>query len=152
MTPNQAAVDPLVERAREALLLVFEESLFLALDPLPAASPFAGDAVHTWVAFHGPFEATLHLRLPWALAEAITADFLGEGEPDEEMVLDACCEAANMVAGRLVKALSPEERRYTLEIPAALVEEAPEVAPGSCAFTTGEAEVHLWLTPAHDPA
>ncbi len=137
--------DPLVERAIEAAVLVFEESLFVTLERVDAASPMAGETVHTVIAFHGPHEALLHLRLPWPLAAEITADFLGEGEPEEALVLDACGEAANMVAGRLVKALSPEERRYTLEIPTVMVEEDTPLAEGCCEVSTGMQPVHLWL-------
>jgi len=135
----------LVERTIEAASLVFEESLFVTLERVDTASPMEGDTVHTMIAFHGAHEATLHLRLPWALAEEITADFLGEGEPEEELVLDACGEAANMVAGRLIKALSPEARRYTLEIPTVMVEEDAPIDEAACALTTGDAPVHLWL-------
>ena len=140
--------DPLVERAIEAAVLVFAESLFVTLERVDTASPMVGDTVHTVIAIHGAHEAILHLRLPWTLAEEITADFLGEDEPEEELILDACGEAANMVAGRLVKALSPEERRYTLEIPTAMVEEDAPVEKGTYALTTGMEPVHLWLAPA----
>jgi CheY-specific phosphatase CheX len=142
----------LVDRAIEAAVLVFEESLFVTLERVDGASSMEGDTVHTMIAFHGAHEATLHLRLPWSLAEEITADFLGEGEPEEGLVLDACGEAANMVAGRLVKALSPEARRYTLEIPTVMVEEDAPIDEATCALTTGMQPVHLWLEGPAAPA
>jgi len=140
-----AIASSLLDRTIEAAVVVFEESLFVTLEAVAAASPMAGETVHTAIPIHGPHEVTLHLRLPWSLAEEITADFLGEGEPEEELVLDACGEAANMIAGRLVKVLSPEVRRYTLEIPTAMVEDDPPLAPETRELTTGLQPVQVWV-------
>jgi CheY-specific phosphatase CheX len=110
---------------------------FVAIDPVADETPFPQQVVHAHIRYAGPHSATLHLYLPIDLARQLAADFLGEGAPDEQLVLDSCAEMANMIAGRHLKSLSLDARIYRLTIPQVAVELAPATGQETRTFSTG---------------
>jgi CheY-specific phosphatase CheX len=125
--------DAVVKAATE----VFENMFFVAIDPVADETPFPQQVVHAHIRYAGPHSATLHLYLPIDLARQLAADFLGEGAPDEQLVLDSCAEMANMIAGRHLKSLSLDARIYRLTIPQVAVELAPATGQETRTFSTG---------------
>jgi CheY-specific phosphatase CheX len=121
---------------------VFENMLFVSIYPVASAPSLTGQVIHARIGYQGPHSATVHVYLPADLALNLASDFLGEGIPDKELVLDACAEVVNMVAGRHLKSLSPDARIYRLGMPQVAAEIDPVVPPHARTFTTGH---HLFL-------
>jgi CheY-specific phosphatase CheX len=124
---------------------VFENMLFVAIYPVATSAPLTGQVIHARIRYQGPHTATVHVYVPSDLALRLASDFLGEGTPDEALVLDACAEVVNMVAGRHLKSLSPDARIYRLGMPQVAVEIDPVVPPQARTFTTGHHLLQLAL-------
>ncbi|HEX9593185.1 MAG TPA: chemotaxis protein CheX [bacterium] len=137
--------DQLFDVVVHAATEVFENMLFVSIYPVAGSSPLTGQVIHGRIRYQGPHSATVHLYLPADLALRLAGDFLGEGTPDEELVLDACAEVANMVAGRHLKSLSPDARLYRLAMPQVAVEIDPVTPPQARTFTTGRHLLQLAL-------
>ena len=124
---------------------VFESMFFVSILPATDASHLPPQVIHAQIRYQGPHCATLHLYLPVDLAQQLAADFLGEGSPTEQLVLDSCGEMVNMIAGRHLKSLSPDARIYQLTIPQVTVEIDPVAGPETRTFTTGDHLLSLSL-------
>ena len=124
---------------------VFENMLFVSIYPVTSPAAIAGQVIHAHIRYQGPHSATVHVYLPAELALQLASDFLGEGTPDEALVLDACAEVVNMVAGRHLKSLSPDARIFHLGMPEVAVEMDPVAPPQARTFTTGRHLLQLAL-------
>jgi len=133
--------DAVVKAAAE----VFENMFFVSIDAAADATVASEPVVHAQIRYEGPHSATVHLYLPFDLAHQLAADFLGEGAPDEQLVLDSCGEMTNMIAGRHLKRLSPDARIYHLTIPQVAIEVDPPMVPEVRTFTTGSHLLRLAL-------
>jgi len=133
----QIITSQLLDAVVKAAAEVFENMFFVSIDPVTEDTPFPQQVVHAQIRYDGPHSATLHLYLPVDLARQLSTDFLGEGAPDEQLILDSCAEMANMIAGRHLKSLSPDARVYRLTMPMVAVEVAPAMVEELRTFTTG---------------
>jgi CheY-specific phosphatase CheX len=133
--------DAVVKAAAE----VFENMFFVSIEPVAQETSFPQQVVHARIHYEGPHAATVHLYLPVDLARQLAADFLGDGTPDEQLVLDSCAEMANMIAGRHLKSLSPDARIYRLTIPQVSVEDDPIMGHEMRSFTAGNHVLRLAL-------
>jgi len=133
--------DAVVKAAAE----VFENMFFVSIEAAGEATVTAEPVVHAQIRYEGPHSATVHLYLPVDLAHRLAADFLGEGAPDEQLVLDSCAEMTNMIAGRHLKSLSPDARIFRLTIPQVAIELDPPMVPETRPFTTGSHLLRLAL-------
>lgn len=139
----QIITSQLFDAVENAAAEVFEDMFFVSIQPATDETPLPPQVVHAQIHYTGPHGATLHLYLPVDLAQQLSADFLGEGAPNEPMVLDSCAEMANMIAGRHLKRLSPDARIYRLSIPQVAVESDPVMAAETRTFTTGSHRLRL---------
>jgi CheY-specific phosphatase CheX len=141
----QVILDQLFDVATHAATEVFENMLFVSIYPVATSSALTGQVIHARIGYQGPHSGTVHVYVPADLALRLATDVLGEDTPDEELVLDACAEVANMVAGRHLKSLSPDARIYRLAMPQVEVEVDPVVPSQTRTFTTGHHLVQLSL-------
>jgi len=133
--------DAVVKAAAE----VFENMFFVSIDAAAEATVRPEPVVHAQIRYEGPHSATVHLYLPVDLAQQLAADFLSDGAPDEQLVLDSCAEMTNMIAGRHLKSLSPDARIYRLTIPQVAIELDPPRVAETRTFTTGSHLLRLAL-------
>jgi CheY-specific phosphatase CheX len=141
----QVIPDQLVDVVAQGAAEVFETVLFVAIEPGAPSSTVAGQVIHARIRYRGPHSATVHIYLPADLALRLASDFLGEGTPNDELILDACAEIVNMIAGRHLKGLSPDARIYRLGMPQVAVEIDPVVPAPSRTFTAGHHLLQIGL-------
>lgn len=116
---------------REAFEEILERMVFLYFqesdegDFSPAALPFV-----TEIAFHGAVSGRLNLALSPASAEEVARNLLGIREEDDlhpGVAEDAICEFTNMIVGRAMALVDPDQE-FQLGIPAIAAPEEPALA------------------------
>ena len=142
----------------QAASSTFEELGFMLADRQP--SDRQREAVldgEVTVAFRGPFEGYLRVRLFGGVLPALAMNMLGESAPPgEALQRDALGEVANVICGNALPAIAGSTEIFHLDAPSA---GAPErVANAELASTAllgldgGRAEVSLYATAALTPA
>ena len=101
----------------ESTVEVFEEALFVCLEPSAAPGGFAEPPWRATIRAHGPAAAVLHLWVGGELAVELAESLMGVEEAlDEESVGDALGEILNMICGRFYGGWDPAAL-VTLERP-----------------------------------